>query len=48
MDKIENEYAISNYGYPVVVVTGEVFDRDGLVGDDLWLQHHLEIPNSID
>jgi hypothetical protein len=47
MDKTENEYAISDYGDPVVVNV-EVFDRGGLVGVDLWLYHHLENPNSFD
>ena len=31
MDKVENEYAIFDYGDPVVV-NDEVFERVGLVG----------------
>ena len=39
MDKVENEYATSDYGDPDVV-NDKVFDQGGLVGVDLWL-HHL-------
>ena len=34
MDKVENEYATSDYGDPDVV-NDEVFDQGGLVGVDL-------------
>ena len=46
MDKVENEYAIFDYG-DRVVVNDEVFERVGLVGVDLWL-HHSENPNFFD
>jgi hypothetical protein len=45
MDKIENEYATSDYGDPAV--NDEAFDRGGLEGDDLWL-HHSENPDLFD